>query len=209
MTLGLLMGCHNASLPTAQILSQLPAEVQQVYQVRLPNAAGQSSGASLAVRIQSAKDFGVKASTPGAAAYDHTAILAYRVFLVSSGGSPFGLLTPYQSVIVTIAPNNTDAQTVVFSDLPTGSFYACAAAFKHASTFDLVNNITEDIGALTTYSEGPVACSNTGGYSSGRVSVDTSRQLQGSGVVGIALTLRGERGANLESVITVNDGSLI
>lgn len=203
----LLSACQEKP-PLAQLISELPAQLREIYQLRLASRGAQE-GASLAVRLKTADSFGIKNSSPGAAAYSYSNILAYRVFLVSSASPPSGVLSPYQSTIVTVPDNNSPSQTLVFSNLPAGSFYACAAAFKHGSLFTPFYNITEDLGAPASYSEGPVACSSSGGSdSAGRVEVDSELHLSGSGVVGLELTLRGARGASIETNVTIQDGVL-
>lgn len=199
-----------ACTPSAEkaLLAQLP--LAQAWQVHLPG----QSGASLAVKILPASDqhlgaFNTQASLPGAQEKQVSDIQAYRVFVVSSSTAPSGLLNPYASQIVTVSDNNAASQTIVFSNLPTGSFYACAAAFGHSSVFNADTNLTEDLGALTTYAEGPIACSTMGGDSPGlpgQVRVDPNGQLLTSGVVGISLNLRSRRGAMIDARLAVQDG---
>lgn len=205
LALSCLTACQ--SQPEANLLAQLPA-VQRAWQVHLPGQAG----ASLAVQIsphQPSPAFVTQVSLPGAEEKQISDILAYRVFVVSSSTSPTGVLTPYASQVVTVSDNHAASQTIVFSNLPSGSFYACAAAFGHSSVFNADTNLTENLGALTTYAEGPIACSNIGGDSPGlpgQVRVDTNRQLLTSGVVGISLNLRSRRGATVDTRLLVHDG---
>lgn len=190
--------------PEAALLAQLP-EVNQAWQVMLPG----QGGASLAVRLQpAASAFSLKASLGGSAAKEIADVQAYRVFLVSSASAPTGVLTPYTGVVVTVNDNNSGSQPIIFSNLPQGSFYACAAAFDSSSSFTALTNITEDIASSTTYAEGPVTCSSSGGESPsypGKVRVDAGWQLLTSGVVGINLILRGVRGATIDARAIVQE----
>lgn len=202
----LLTAC--SAQPQPPLLAQLPAEVSSAYQVHLSG----SGGADVAVRILPAATrtpgFGLKNSTGGADAKAVSDIQAYRVFLVSAPGTLPSSVTPYNSTIVTITSNSMANQTIVFSDVPAGSYYACAAAFDSSSVFNSSTNITEDLGALHSYSEGAAACSTSGGDLTfqGMVKVDSNWQLLTGGVVGINLTLRGVRGATIDTAVTVQDG---
>lgn len=169
---------------------------------------GSEPGASLAVHIDSLNQpFGIQSSADGEAAAQASDILAYRVFVVDSASPPSGALTPLAGRIVTVPANGLASQTIVFSNLGQGSYYACAAAFEVTSGFSSSRNLGDALTASTSYAEGPSFCSSSGGGAQpGQVLVDSARQLTTPGVVGITLQLRGARGASLDTEVTVIDG---
>ncbi len=151
--------------------------------------------------------FQTQNSQAGQAAKDFTDVSAFRVFLVSSATAPSGTITPFNSNVYTIN-TPTAAQTLIFDNVPAGSYYACATAFDSTTTFNTSTNLADKQTQTLDYSEGKVACSSAGGEggSPGRVTIDANYQVTGTASLQINLTLQKAIGANIGSNITVNNG---
>ena len=154
--------------------------------------------------------FKVMDSQAGAARAVKINIQRFRVFLVDgSGGDPTGALTavPTAGNVFTITRSGTSTQTVLFDNVPPGSYYACMAAFKTTSNFTSANNISEP--TTTSYAEGPCYCSNNGGEADfpGRVQVQSDYQVSDpSRLLILPLQLLNEKAATVNADITIQDG---
>lgn len=208
LSIGMLTACQS-HLPagvslSAQRLIQALAEQDQTTVYR--SAYQSSSQAAFQVRLDATQaPFQTLVSQPGIAGKTFADVLAYRVFLVNSATALTGTVTPYAGNVFTI--NSPSAsQTVIFDNVPPGSYYACAAAFKSSSSFEPANNLADTDLHTLDYTEGRVACSEAGGMGSGRLTIDAAYQVTGTASLQINLNLQKAIGASIGSSITVSNG---
>ncbi len=146
-------------------------------------------------------------STPGNAAAELSEVQNLRVFLIDATlGTPVGTVSPYPSsgdvfTLSTVSAN----QSVLFTQVPSGSYRVCVAGFNQLTgPFSEPGNLSEP--GNTHYAEGPCHCSMTGGDGSGQVIIDNQYQLNTLSPLQVTLPLRSAAGAHLDISATVADG---
>lgn len=164
-----------------------------------------SKGPELQRAVQQ-QGFQLQNSQGGIPAKTVADVLAIRVFLVSSATPPGGSVSPYNAQVFSLL-TPTGSQSVLFDNVPPGSYYACAAAFDSSVSFNAASNITAPSSSVN-YAEGQAFCSNSGGEagSPGRVSVSSSYQVTGSATLQVPVVLKGVVGANIDADVTVTNG---
>ena len=136
--------------------------------------------------------------------------MGLRLFLVDASlGLPTGSVMPVPSGgdIFTVNTVSTN-QNILFTQVPTGDYYVCAAAFNSSvGPFLPVANLTSADGGAS-YGEGNVRCSDGGGNGDGSISVGSAPAytVSNTTALSINLNLKSATGATIEFNATVTDG---
>lgn len=161
----------------------------------------------IALQAPSDSSYRTLISTPGSAAAALSEVENLRIFLIDASlGTPVGTVSPYPSSgdVFTLSTVNAN-QSVLFTQVPSGSYRVCVAGFNQLTgPFSEPGNLSEQ--GSTHYAEGPCHCSMTGGDGSGQVTVDNQYQLNALSPLQVALPLRSATGAHLDISATVADG---
>ncbi len=174
-----------------------------------------TAGGAVGVQIQftsarlTESPYRLQANQPGQQAATVSNVMALRLFLIdASQGLPTGNVAPFPAAGDIFTVNTVSAnQNVLFTQVPTGDYYVCAAAFSNSVGPFLSSTNLTGLGSAS-YGEGNVQCSNTGGDGSGSISVGSAPTYAVSNTdpLGISLNLKSATGASVELNATVTDG---
>ncbi|MGE3725516.1 MAG: hypothetical protein AB7I41_08200 [Candidatus Sericytochromatia bacterium] len=204
-------GCQAQRPPSAilpfSLLEKLSPTTTELYSIDMGDPR---SSASFLVKLNLNKGgFQTKASQSGHAAYTFGAIQGVRVFLVSSASFPSpGVLSPVGGNIYTINQTFSGlSKDLTFHNVAPGAYYVAASVFTTGvGPFNAVTNMSK--ATSFTYSEGPVAVSNSGGMggaNNGRVEIDANYQVTGTTQLVVPLFLEDEVGAKIETQVNLID----
>lgn len=190
------------------LLTQLTPGTTELYTVDMGSS---QSHASFLVHIDLSPDFHTRAvSESGHPAYLKGHIQSLRLFLISATSTPsVGPVSPAGGNVYTLPTTFPSlSRNVLFTNVPAGSYYVAAAAFKtSAGPFNTSTNLTKP--GSYTYAEGPVAVSNLGGIGggpdNGRVVIDAHYQVTGTAQIEIPLLLDDELGAKISASVNLID----
>ncbi len=226
-----LSACHSQAL---NLTSQSPVGFnQELMQTQFPSAKaidvsqGQfKTPAAFGFSLKfSEPEFQTLASSSGGVAKTGSDLSDFNLYLlecVTSGVPAAGTATvpvdleaaPNCGVVYQVkklkAGGFAGSQSFVFENIPPNSAanknYFVAVAAEQTGA-----NISQPTGYIiggATPSNGPIALSNSGGNGSGSVHVDANYSLAGqTSSLGIALVLRAEKGAKVDSTVNVTDGT--
>ncbi|MBT9545377.1 MAG: hypothetical protein IV090_08310 [Candidatus Sericytochromatia bacterium] len=236
LSTGLLMACNGQPTPVAtapvstpqtaainsspeaqQLVNQLKAQGNQNVSV-IDVGQGKKTPAvlSMTVNFKNAEAFKTQASVSGVPS--GATLNQLRVFLLESNGAPApgnitALVKNAGGSLITRA--GLGPHTFVFANVPanaaTMKYYVGVSPLLNVPTGPptapytlnlLATPNTHNHGAL-----GLVALSTTGGEGAGEVHVDANYQVSNPAVLGIAMTLRNETGASIDSQATITNGS--
>ncbi len=235
LTTSLLMACNSQPSPLAtapvspqqtavnsspeadKLVSQLKAQGNQNISV-IDVGQGKKTPAvlSMTVNFTNAEAFKTQASVSGVPS--GATLNQLRVFLLESTGAPAAgnitaLVKNAGGTLITRA--GLGPHTFVFANVPanaaTMKYYVGVSPLLNVPTGPPTAPYTLNLLATpNTHNHGVlglVAISSTGGEGAGEVHVDANYQVSNLAALGIALTLRNETGASIDSQATITNGT--